>query len=194
MRRSVFDPALRSRSLRRLGVVAACLSLLVAAPVGAAGPTGQWGSVGEHRLRATPGACRYVTTGSGETELMALRRIVVKAPVAFARSGSQMIGWRTRIQARLLGAGDWTTVIARPVQRASATTGTAAGFTAQTIGDGSAGYWLDFEGDEFRALVDIIWYRDGAPTGGATLRAKPMAVTYDGTPSGSSATCMLGFN
>ncbi len=125
---------------------------------------------------------------------MALRRIAVKAPVVFARSGSQTIGWRTRIQARLLGAGDWTTVIARPVQKASATTGSAASFTAQTIGDGSAGYWLDLEGDEFRALVDIIWYRDGTPTGGATLRAKPMAVTYDGTPSGTSATCRLGFN
>lgn len=184
-------------SRRRLGAiaaVAACIVVGASGPVGAAGPTGRWGSIGDHHLRAAPALCRYLSTGSGDAELMLLRRIVVRPPVAFARSGTQTIGWRTRIQSRLAGGGSWETTIARPVQKATATTTRAAAFTKQSVGDGSPDFWMDVEGNEFRALVDIIWYRSGDPVGGATLLARPMAQTYDGSPAGSVGTCALGYN
>ena len=166
------------------------LSLAVASvglsgPAVAAGVEGSRGKVGTHHVKRVGGTCVYASGGG----LVVIVDLAVKPPVLFASSGTQTVGWRARVQAREVASGQpWKTVFALPVEKASATTTHAAALHPQHTGDGIRS--SDHIGDDFRVLVDMIWYRTGGPVGGATTLVRRLSIGGGTT----SPTCFWGGN
>jgi len=178
----------RSAGARMLGAAAVALavaSLVLSGPAAAAGVEGTWGKVGAHHVKRVGATCVYVST----PDLQSIVDIVIKPPRVFASSGTQTVGWRSRIQARPIASHEaWKTIIALPVEKKTATIGTAAAFSAQSTGKGvGANRYI---GDEYRVVVDMVWYRSGNAVGGAAKLVSRLA-TAGGTPQ---PTCIWGGN
>jgi hypothetical protein len=158
-----------SSRLRRLAILTLVVASIgpAAAPVAAAGPPTppedtSSGRVGIHHLvdsTATPGArCRYgyqVDTPTFSGYFNGLRRVIQRAPVAYARVGraSQRISYRLLVQA--WDGAAWRMYLATRWQWRTATPTDAADFTERAL---TTDPWNDANFGPFRARVVLRWH------------------------------------
>ncbi len=169
----------RGRSAIALRAAALALAALAIGAVPALADTelGHGGLVGEHRLRdiaGYPGVHCHLSGDLDEGRFGPLRRIVVRAPVVFARDVGpeedlRYVGYRARLQRQTFDASEdpqptspWRTVRVKPIVKRLATELRPADFRSQSFAIDSPGR------DRFRVIVDLFWFSpSGRIEGGA---------------------------
>ncbi len=153
---------LRSSAARATYVAAAAFLALVmgAAPVlGHAVHTS--GSPGNYTVTDTetsPGAeCIYPGVNQSNNDLA---KIKIHAPLMYAKSGTQWVGWQFSVQHGTMAGSDaaWTTYYKSPVMKSTATTSQAGAFTTQKwiAGNHINRFW--------RIKLLMFWYKPGSKT------------------------------
>jgi hypothetical protein len=105
--------------------------------------------------------CRYVITEPsseiGWTEAR-LSRFVVSPPTVYAQHGTQDVGWRFIVKRSLdWDNGPWKVTYRSPIQRASATTSSAATFSNMKVGVSVPN--VDNQAHVYYVLIlKIFWY------------------------------------
>lgn len=147
-----------SSSIRVLRT-AALLALLAAtfvAPTVSATPLPDYGSTAN---------CKYKITESGKygwTEAL-LKKLAVKPPTIYAKHGTQRVGWQFIVQRSLdRERGPWTVTYRSHIQKANATTSSAAAF--QTMRVEVSVPAVEYPEDVYYTVaLKLFWYKaDGS--------------------------------
>ena len=179
MRRSIFARALGA-------AVPLTLALMMTAQPVAAGVVSTSGSPGNYTVTdtsANPGAhCYYPSASHSNNDLS---KIKIHAPLMYAKSGTQWVGWQYSIQHGTMAGSDaaWTTYYKSPAMKATATTNHAAAFSTQswTAGNHINRFW--------RVKLLMFWYKSGSKTtisGQVNWLVGYYTVTYPPTPNYSN--------
>ena len=169
-----------------VAVTPVALALLMTAQPVAAGVAFTSGSPGNYTVTdttANPGArCFYPSASHSNNDLS---KIKIPAPLMYAKSGTQWVGWQYSVQHGKTAGSDaaWITYYKSPVMKKTATTGQAAAFTTQTwiAGNHINRFW--------RIKLLMFWYKPGSKTqisGQVNWLVTWYTVTYPPTPDYSN--------
>ena len=144
----------RRRSLAAVSLVVVAGSTLLVSPVSAATPpTSDYGNTVK---------CYYRAPGSGPAYEFRLKSFTVTAPKVYAKSGTQKVGWKFFVTRSMnWGGGPTKVTYTSPVQKASATTTTAAAFTAKSV-DVALPAVENYTSVWYTVTLKLFWY---APDG-----------------------------
>ena len=123
--------------------------------------------------------CRYQVTQEGRygwTEAL-LKRIAVKPPTIYAKSGTQLVGWQFVVRRSLdRSYTPWVVVYRSQIQQRVATATTAADFDVMRVGvnvptnvEEQAFVW-------YKVTLRVFWY---APDGSVASKAKSLFTAYN---------------
>ena len=147
--------------VRLAGVAVPLLAAMFAAQPVAAHVVHTSGSPGNYTVTDTstnPGAqCYYPSASHSNNDLS---KIKIRAPLMYAKSGTQWVGWQYSVQHGTMAGSDaaWTTYYKSPVMKDQATVSQAASFTTQTwiAGNHINRFW--------RIKLLMFWYTSSSKT------------------------------
>jgi hypothetical protein len=183
MHLSLSGRARRSVSLALLSTVAA--TIVLAGPVAAATPpTSDYGNTA---------TCRYAAPGDGPAFNWRIKKIVVTAPVLYAKSGTQNVGWRFVVtRSESFGGDPWTVTYRSPIQKASATTSQAAPFTTKTV-DVAIPKVENITSVWYHVALKLYWYRSNGSVQSQTTYLMPYVVSHTRFDDDWDNHCQAGF-
>ena len=153
---------LRSSAARAMYVAAAAFLALVMGATPVLGHVVHTsGSPGNYTVTDTdinPGAqCIYPSVSHSNNDLA---KIKIHAPLMYAKSGTQWVGWQYSVQHGKVAGSDsaWVTYYKSPVMKSTATSNQAAAFSTQTwiAGNHLNRFW--------RIKLLMFWYKAGSKT------------------------------
>jgi hypothetical protein len=172
--------------VRLAGVAVPLLAAMFAAQPVAAHVVHTSGSPGNYTVTDTstnPGAqCYYPSASHSNNDLS---KIKIRAPLMYAKSGTQWVGWQYSVQHGTMAGSDaaWTTYYKSPVMKDQATVNQSASFTTQTwiAGNHINRFW--------RIKLLMFWYTSNSKTsitGQVNWLVDWYTVTYPPTPDYSN--------
>jgi hypothetical protein len=143
---------MRTRPLSiAVSLIIVAAAFVAPAPVGAT-PASNYGSTA---------SCRYQVTAEDKLGWTAalLKKIAVKPPTVYAKSGTQKVGWRFIVRRSLQGEnGPWTVTYRSHIQQRLATTSTPADFDAMRVGvNVPTNAYHEYVG-VYKVMLKIFWY------------------------------------
>lgn len=174
-----------SQSALLLALVAAMFGAGPAAATAATPPTSDYGNTV---------VCRYKAPGNGPSFNFRLKKLVVTAPVVYAHSGTQTVGWRFVVtRSKSWGGDPWKVTYRSPVQKRKATMATAAAFDAKEVGVAIP----DVENVvsvQYHVTLKLFWYRANGSVQSQTSYLMPYMIQHTRFDDGEWGNhCAAGF-
>ena len=103
--------------------------------------------------------CRYSASGQGPAYDWRLKSLAVTAPVLYAKSGTQKVGWRFVVtRAKWWGTEPWKVTYRSPIQVRTATTTSAAAFVTEQV-DVRLPHVENTRALVYHVTLKLFWYR-----------------------------------
>lgn len=170
------------RALAGAFVVASVTATIVAGPVAAySPPTSDYGNTV---------TCNYKALGNGPSYNFRLKKFVVTAPVLYAKKGHQTVGWRFVVTRST--TDPWEVTYRSPIQKATATTTTAAAFTTKSVGVTLPDV-ENISQVQYHVTLKLLWYRANGSVKSQTSYLMPYMISHSKFDDDWANDCRGGF-